>query len=105
MLRRKPTTITLTSEDIAAYDDHRAATAAAQQRTENENPTDNDTATAAAAAATAGVKGDGKIDPNDELKPLPGDRPRIRNGVGGSASGLGREERIFERRGGAGVFH
>ena len=63
---------------------------------------DNDNATAAAAVA---AKGDGKIDPNDELKPLPGDRPRIRSGVGGSASGLGREERIFERRGGAGIFH
>ena len=75
MLRRKPTTITLTSEDIAAYDDTRAAE---RNRLENVKPNKND----------------GKVDPNDELKPLPGDRPRIRSGLG---SGLGREERIVGR--------
>lgn len=83
MLRRKPTIITLTSEDIAAYDDNRAAE---RNRKENVNP--NNTGSAA--------KGDGKVDPNDELKPLPGDRPRVRSGVG-SASGLGKEERIVGR--------
>ena len=84
MLRRKPTTITLTSEDIAAYDDSRAAN---HNRQENVNPNN---------AVGAAAKGDGKVDPNDELKPLPGDRPRIRSGMG-SASGLGREERIVGR--------
>ena len=79
MLRRKPTTITLTSEDIAAYDDSRAAE---RNRQENVEPDP--------------AKGDGKLDPNDELKPLPGDRPRVRSGLG-SASGLGREERIVGR--------
>lgn len=78
MLRRKPTTITLTSDDIATYDDKRAA-----ERNRKENVTPNNTSGAAA-------RGDGKVDPNDELKPLPGDRPRIR-------SGLGREERIVGR--------
>lgn len=83
MLRRKPTAITLTSEDIAAYDDNHAA-----ERNRKENVITNNTGNAA--------KCDGKIDPNDELKPLPGDRPRIRSGMG-SASGLGREERIVGR--------
>ncbi|KAF6229938.1 hypothetical protein HO133_004275 [Letharia lupina] len=79
MLRRKPTTITLTTEDVAAYDDARAAT---NDRQENVKPTD----------------GDGKVDPNDELKPLPGDRPRVRSGVGSaSGAGMGREERIVGR--------
>ena len=85
MLRRKPTTITLTSEDIAAYDDNRAT-----ERNRQENVTPNNTGSGTAA------KGDGKLDPNDELKPLPGDRPRIRSGIG-SSSGLGRDERIVGR--------
>ena len=83
MLRRKPTTITLTAEDIAAYDDHRAA-----ERNRKENVYPNNTGSAVA-------KGDEKMDPNDELKPLPADRPRIRNA--GAASGLGREDRIVGR--------
>lgn len=78
MLRRKPTTITLTSEDIAAYDDGRAAE---RNRMENVKP-------------SSAAKGDGKVDPNDELKPLPGDRPRVRVASG---LGLGREERIVGR--------
>ena len=85
MLRRKPTTITLTSEDIAAYDDNRAA-----ERNRQENVSPNNTVGGTAA------KGDGTLDPNDELKPLPGDRPRIRSGIG-SSSGLGRDERIMGR--------
>lgn len=48
-----------------------------------------------------GADGGGKvgIDPNDELKPLPGDRARVRGagGGGGGASGMGREERILGR--------
>lgn len=87
MLRRKPTTITLSPEDIAAYDDNRAAR---NNRLENVNPNNPNNNTASAA------KGDGKVDPNDELKPLPGDRPKIRSAVG-SAAGLGREERIVGR--------
>ena len=83
MLRRKPTTITLTSEDIAAYEDHRNN----NRQQENTGPTTN--------AMRTPVKGDGngKKDPNDELKPLPGDRARVR----GAGSGLGREERIMGR--------
>ncbi|KAI9818956.1 MAG: hypothetical protein M1832_004124 [Thelocarpon impressellum] len=58
MLRRKPTAITLTSEDVAAYEDSRRAAA------------DPD------AAAKAQKQG-GVVDPNDELKPLPGEKARI----------------------------
>ncbi len=87
MLRRKPTAITLTSEDIAAYDDNRAAE---RNRQENVDPSTTGNASA--------TKGDGKPDPNDELKPLPGDRPRIRSGVGSTSGlGLGREQRIVGR--------
>ncbi|KAI4158356.1 MAG: hypothetical protein LQ342_007525 [Letrouitia transgressa] len=59
MLRRKPTAITLTSEDVAAYEDARAAKALGEN-------------VAARRDAQAGF-----IDPNDELKPLPGDKARI----------------------------
>ena len=60
MLRRKPTAITLTSEDVAAYEDARNA-----NDTGNRNLTDNKPENA------------GSLDPNDELKPLPGDKARI----------------------------
>lgn len=81
MLRRKPTLITLTAEDIAAYDDHRAAL-----RNQRENIQPHNTTGSGAA------KGDGKKDPNDELKPLPADRPRVRSGAGRE-----REDRIVGR--------
>ncbi|MCJ1272663.1 hypothetical protein MMC21_000450 [Puttea exsequens] len=84
MLRRKPTAITLTTEDIAAYEDHCAAE---RNRKENaptsKNPFDTPRQT------------DGKVDPNDELKPLPGDRARVR-GAGVGSAGM-REERIMGR--------
>lgn len=79
MLRRKPTLITLTSEDVTAYTEHQARRRALHLH-ENDPTADAD---AAAAAAK-----DGAIDPNDELKPLPGDKARI------VRSGLGRDERI-----------
>lgn len=80
MLRRKPTPITLTSEDIAAYDDARAAER--NNRLENVKPD-----------VQVNNKGDdgGKVDPNDELKPLPGDRARV------FRAGREREERIVGR--------
>ena len=78
MLRRKPTAITLTSEDVLAYVKSRDSTA---------------TTTATAASGTmvnsAFGKLGGPMDPNDELKPLPGDKARIVR-----AGGAGREERV-----------
>lgn len=84
MLRRKPTAITLTSEDVAAYEDSLV------QRTRLENEK----------AARQGQSKEGsRIDPNDELKPLPGDRARIaRSTIGGaSSSAAEREARIMGR--------
>ena len=72
MLRRKPTAITLTSEDVAAYEDSRAAKA-------------HDTAENARASKDAQP---GIFDPNDELKPLPGDKARV------VRTGQSRDERI-----------
>ncbi|KZF26134.1 hypothetical protein L228DRAFT_264560 [Xylona heveae TC161] len=54
MLRRKPTAITLTSEDVAAFED-------ARNRENNGGRT---------------KPKDGAIDPNDELRPLPGEKAR-----------------------------
>lgn len=76
MLRRKPTAIVLTSEDVAAYELSRNASSAENAKSSAKN----------------GGKSSGPTDPNDELKPLPGDKARaIRVG------GLSREERIIGR--------
>lgn len=80
MLRRKPTAITLSSEDVAAYEDSRRAASA---MIENNNPN---------ATYVNDSKTSGAIDPNDELKPLPGDKARI---VRPGASS--RDERILGR--------
>lgn len=71
MLRRKPTAITLTSEDVAAYEDSRLAKA---QGAENARLSKDPQA--------------GIIDPNDELRPLPGDKTRV------VRTGQTRDERI-----------
>ena len=62
MLRRKPTAITITSEDVASFEENRLRKLAK----ENNDPN------AAARASAASI-----LDPNDELKPLPGDKARI----------------------------
>lgn len=85
MLRRKPTSIILTTEDVAAYVDSRRRQALGIE--ENTNPNNNDNNSSSATGEG------GKPDPNDELKPLPGDKARI-NRVGGGVMG-GREERIL----------
>lgn len=60
MLRRKPTAIQLTSEDLAIYEERK------------DNPTRQENM----AQRSANGDGSGAIDPNDELKPLPGDKSR-----------------------------
>lgn len=72
MLRRKPTAITLTSEDIAAYEDSRAARA--DGTAENTRQSNDEQK--------------GALDPNDELKPLPNERTRV------VRTGQSRDERI-----------
>ena len=60
MLRRKPTAIQLTAEDLATYEERK------------DNPARQENM----AQRKANGDGTGVIDPNDELKPLPGDRTR-----------------------------
>ncbi|KAL8714778.1 MAG: hypothetical protein Q9220_001291, partial [cf. Caloplaca sp. 1 TL-2023] len=72
MLRRKPTAITLTSEDVAAYEDARIA----RERGAAEN------------AKASKDRDAGIVDPSDELKPLPGEKAR------GTRTGQSRDERI-----------
>lgn len=62
MLRRKPTAIAVTSEDLAAFEDMRL------RKIAKDNNNNND------------LTKDGlntNFDPSDELKPLPGDKARI----------------------------
>lgn len=64
MLRRKPTAITISSEDLAAFEDARLRHKAKENNGQDaEAISDNSKANA--------------FDPNDELKPLPGDKARI----------------------------
>lgn len=79
MLRRKPTAITLTSEDVLAYEKAHSPSVLAS------NPG------AAGGAVATNSSRSGPADPNDELKPLPGDKARVVR-AGGAASS--REERI-----------
>lgn len=77
MLRRKPTAITITSEDLAAFEEARL-----RQKAESDGQN---------AAAVNNSSNTSAFDPNDELKPLPGDKARIVRS---------REERIgISRRG------
>ncbi|KAJ5628352.1 Anaphase-promoting complexsubunit CDC26 [Penicillium lividum] len=61
MLRRKPTAITVTSEDLVAFEEARL-----RQLDENKHPEQG-----------RGNNPNTKYDPSDELKPLPGDKARI----------------------------
>ncbi len=63
MLRRKPTAITITSEDVATFDDERARRFLGDNK-HVASPKVEDPKKAA-------------VDPNDELKPLPGDKARV----------------------------
>lgn len=83
MLRRPPTAIKLTSEDVAAYEDSlRAKRLAAAQAAQNQqsllnqqsaqDPTDNQNSD-----PNGTPKKEVVLDPNDELRPLPGEKARI----------------------------
>ncbi|KAE8348389.1 anaphase-promoting complex APC subunit 1-domain-containing protein [Aspergillus coremiiformis] len=60
MLRRKPTAIAITSEDLAAFEDARLRKLAKETKNHDHNSGFNV-----------------NFDPSDELKPLPGDKARI----------------------------
>ncbi|GIK07487.1 hypothetical protein Aspvir_003153 [Aspergillus viridinutans] len=64
MLRRKPTAIAITSEDVAKLEDMRLR----KRREETQ---------AHAHESVKSTLNHTAIDPNDELKPLPGDKARI----------------------------
>ncbi len=89
MLRRKPTTITLTTEDVAIYEDTRAREnhmreqAALQEQMQAQGTPQN--------------KNQNVRDPNDELRPLPGDRARAQ-----AQQAKSREERLGLMGGGMG---
>ncbi|KAL9110052.1 MAG: hypothetical protein Q9227_005391 [Pyrenula ochraceoflavens] len=73
MLRRKPTAITVTQEDVNAFEEQRNKEKAADNNREY-NPNDMQYATE---ERDRSQSASGGIDPNDELKPLPGDKARI----------------------------
>jgi len=103
MLRRPPTLITLTPEDVAAYEDSRLARLARASSLQNKPPTYNHSQGSSVNATKKTVA----LDPSDELKPLPGDKARLMRygpAVGAQTPGHGsavdasrartREERI-----------
>lgn len=69
MLRRKPTAITLTTEDIAIYEDTRAREALEREQAAHEERMQEEQ------SISKNHKTQNR-DPNDELRPLPGDRAR-----------------------------
>ena len=78
MLRRKPTALTITTEDILAFEEARL------QRLENRNKLGRSTANLNIDESSSenhrsrtSLTSNAQIDPNDELKPLPGDKAKI----------------------------
>lgn len=69
MLRRKPTAITITPEDLIAFEEERIQ----KQEAENKKIAEDARSTSESTFTPTGKK----YDPNDELKPLPGDKARI----------------------------
>ncbi|EEQ88872.2 hypothetical protein RJZ56_005877 [Blastomyces dermatitidis] len=76
MLRRKPTAITITTEDIAAFEKARLRQ---QQLKENNNQQQINFSSSTGSSGIGGPfqSSSATYDPNDELKPLPGDKARI----------------------------
>ncbi|KAJ9658270.1 hypothetical protein H2198_003843 [Neophaeococcomyces mojaviensis] len=86
MLRRLPTALTISPEDVTAFEEalQRRVAYAHYQKT-GEDPEGLFTGQAQQ-KNKSGEKGGKVVDPNDELKPLPGEQARIVRG---------REERIM----------
>lgn len=66
MLRRKPTAITITLEDIIAFEENRLRQ---QQQHQRQGKYDIQDMKSSSLSET--------LDPSDELKPLPGDKAKI----------------------------
>jgi len=113
MLRRKPTALTISSEDIASFEESYLRKLAyarylktgedpegyfrnsANNNDSNSHGQQNERQQQRDGTGTGGQQGSTTVDPNDELKPLPGDKARIvrsreeRIGVGGGGGGGG----------------
>ena len=100
MLRRKPTALTITSEDIQAFEEaHTRHLAYAKYQKTGEDPEGWFTGPDAGDDQDQQIREENNVnamamDPNDELKPLPGDKARIVRT---------REERIVGTGAGGGV--
>lgn len=75
MLRRKPTAITLTSEDLSTYEDRQARKALLRAEAERQQALAQAQAQAQAVKSRAGIvtpqsKAQQNKDPNEELRPL-----------------------------------
>ena len=101
MLRRKPTALTITSEDIAAFEEaHARRLAHAKYQKTGEDPNGwfaggGGEEVQEMREENSNVNMNMATDPNDELKPLPGDKARIvrtreERIIGGGAAGVGR---------------
>jgi len=86
MLRRKPTAITITAEDLIAFEEERIQKLEALENNNNNNNNNNnkkkagfgeDSRLSSSASESTFTPTGKKYDPNDELKPLPGDKARI----------------------------
>ncbi|KIW65810.1 hypothetical protein PV04_08033 [Phialophora macrospora] len=94
MLRRKPTALTITAEDIASFEEaHARRLAYLRYQKTGEDPeglfrngAGPEVQQRGTESHLSGEPQQAVVDPNDELKPLPGDKARIVRG---------REERIM----------
>lgn len=92
MLRRKPTQIALTSEDLASYEDRqaqRAAIAEAKLQAEMQAQMQAQLQARQSGSQVTPQRAQNK-DPNDELKPLPVEKRKTRDERLGLAGGSGR---------------
>lgn len=76
MLRRKPTAIAITSEDLTAFEDARLQKLA-REAANNGNNIGSQAQVQAQASYVQSSSANTKFDPSDELKPLPGDKARV----------------------------
>jgi hypothetical protein len=105
MLRRKPTALTITSEDLASFEEMYARNIAYQKYLKTGEDPQGWFTRSQSQPQTGEVdfteqqlrneqlrreRGQGTVDPNDELKPLPGDKARIVRSREERVMGVGR---------------
>lgn len=91
MLRRSPTAITLTTDDVADYEEQRLARLNVAAMAAQRKPLYTDSPQIRPETGTSAKIGT-SADPNDELKPLPGDKPRTVR-YAAESSGQGQDQR------------